>query len=504
MTVVLKRQLTEEEKQQIVQQQGRRCWATGMDIPDDQPLHFDHIHPFSKDGVSELENIAPMSAECNRQKSTLSLDEFRVKLRLQDFFRGGDRLTLGHLLAYMKHSKDISDYGRDVSITADGDLLLLKSMNDEYRCARYACPTTGWHYLYATIPVTLIESDDDRDKHIGLQPRYLIFDKVFSLYRHFHRHPVLQPSIGRLVGNRIRIFDGQHKIAGLLWAGRREFECKIYLDPDIRLLNQTNISAHDKFAQTRFFSSIMVMKLGGQFGVDFDEYKNNDDGNVKSEAGFLKWLSRRDSGGVTKGELNKQFRSYVYNAIIDDKANKFSRFISAGNRSTDEKPVTIDQLSKSFFANFVYSHPVEDNMATDAYLRDQEVANNVALLNMFHDLAMHSWNAKAGENDENQRRLRRLFRSKSAMAWSEILSDAVCAKLDLLESEERARPFYRELSDEQLNRVKEVVNRLLNWKWWSAPPGDDVDRILSDNKSEVKAWFRAHGLTPGYLLGASE
>lgn len=53
-----------------------------MDVAEDQQIQFDHIHPFAKDGVSELENIAPMSAECNRQKSTLSLDD-----RAQPFYR---------------------------------------------------------------------------------------------------------------------------------------------------------------------------------------------------------------------------------------------------------------------------------------------------------------------------------------------------------------------------------------------------------------------------------
>jgi len=100
-------------------------------------------------------------------------------------------------------------------------------------------------------------------------PRFLIFDKVFELYRHFQRHPVLQPSIGRVNNNRVLFFDGQHKVAALLWTGRREFECKIYLAPDIRLLNETNIAAHDKFSQTRFYASIMVLKLGTEFGLDF-------------------------------------------------------------------------------------------------------------------------------------------------------------------------------------------------------------------------------------------
>ena len=504
MSLTLKRQLNDDEKQQILAKHGRRCWATGMTIPQDQPIHFDHIHAFARGGVSELDNIAPMSGDCNRQKGTLSLEDFRVKLRLQKFFRGGDTLTLGDLLRHMKEQGDIVGFGSAIEIHEEDGAVIVKSVTDTFQYDLYTCPTTGWKYFYATFPVTMIDSDDDRDKNIGLQPRYLIFDKVFELFRHFQRHPVLQPSIGRIVGNRIRLFDGQHKIAGLLWCGRRDFECKIYVNPDIRLLNQTNISAHDKFAQTRFFSSIMVLKLGSQFGADFEEYKNLDDGATKSEAGFLKWLERKEGDGIARGDLNRRFRSYLYNAVIENEENRFSKFISASNRSTDEKPITMDQLSKSLFANFLYTYPVEDNMTIDDYHRDQEVFNNVALLNMFHDLALHAWNPKAGDNDETQRRLGRLFRSKSAMAWSEILKDAVCAALDLQDSDDRATPFYRNLSEDQIAKVKRVVNRLVSWKWWAAPVGDDIDRILSDNKSEVKSWFRQKGLTTGYLLGASE
>jgi hypothetical protein len=70
----------------------------------------------------------------------------------------------------------------------------------------------------------------------------------------------------------VLIFDGQHKIAGLLWNGRREFECKIYLNPNAKLLGNTNVAAHDKFSQTRFYASVMVKKLGAEFGDDFERF----------------------------------------------------------------------------------------------------------------------------------------------------------------------------------------------------------------------------------------
>ena len=90
------------------------------------------------------------------------------------------------------------------------------------------------------------------------------------------------------------------------------------------------------------------------------------------------------------------------------------------------------------------------------------------------------------------------------MAWSEILRDAICAKLDLTDSEDREMPFYRDLSDDDLDKVKSVVERLVAWQGWTAASDTEIDRILADNKSVVKSWFKHHGMTTGYLMGAPE
>ncbi len=501
MTITLKRQLTDEEKKHNLTTHGRKCFATGHAIADDEEVHFDHIQAFSQDGVSELDNIAPMCQDYNLLKGTLSLGDFRVKLRLNDFFKKGDRLTVGHLLRFLREAGDIDAFGKSVTVTqTDGNVMIESSAGKQsYRL--YQCPLTKWRYFYATLDMSLLDSDDESDHSIGLQPRYLIPDKVFEMYRHFQRHPVLLPSIGRVIGNHIRLFDGQHKIAGLLWTGRREFECKIYTDYDIRLLNLTNISAHDTFAQVRFFSSIMVMKLGALFGADFEEYKKSDDEPIKTEANFLRWLDRRDKGTVKRGDRAEQFRSFLYNSVIEDENNKLKDLISASNRRSDDKPLTIDMLSKSLFSCFLYREPVEDNMATEGYKRQNESENMVALMNMLYELGLHAWNPKAMTGDTAQRKLDRMFRSKSMMAWSELLRDAVLAKLDLMDADDRACPFYRELDKKQLDAIRQTVARLFNWKFWS-DPGEEIDRVLSDNKGVVKDWFKKHDLTPGYLLGA--
>ena len=501
MAIILQRQITEDEKEQIIKRFGRTCYATGHAIPDTDEIHFDHIRAFTNDGASEVDNIAPMCQQHNLQKGRLPLEDFRIKLRLDDFFKKGQSLTLKHELQYFKDNSTITGFGETVYHTANETSIELEFQNRKETYRLYTCPTTKWKYFYATLPVNVINSDDDEDGNIGLQPRYLIQDKVFDLYRHFQRNTVLHPSIARLHQNKILVFDGQHKIASLLWGERKDFELKIYIEPNPISLNQTNISAHDKFAQTRFYSSIMVAKLGSQFGKQFEEYKNLEENEKKTEAGFVKFV--RISEQLTNADVNKRFTSFIYDSILDESTNKIVRLVSKGNRSSAEYPITLDMLSKSIFANFLYRYPTEDDLTSENYRRDKEIANTIRLCNIIDEEILHSWDATKTENDLTQNKLNRMFRSKSIMAWAELLRDAVAAKLDITDQDEKAQIFYRDISDENFEKIRKIFRRLVSWSVWDMPVDSDIDRVLADNKSEVKKFFKDKGLTTGYLMGAS-
>lgn len=504
MAITLRRQISDEEKAIIIKRFGRKCFATGHDIPEGEPVHFDHIYAFALGGVSELENIAPMCEHHNKAKGTLPLGDFRVKLQLEEFFALGDRLTLRHLLQYLKDRKDIASYGDAVAVSTGDGQITLQTHSHTSTHQLYTCERTGWKYFYASLPISLLNSDDDEKHQYGLQPRFLIFDKVFNLYRHFQVHPVLQPSIGRIQDNHILLFDGQHKAAALLWSGRRTLECKVYVDPDIALLNQTNIAAHDKYAQTPFASIIIILKLGTQFGKDFEDYRMLEDGTAKSEHGFVEYFGRVHEADLTPFERTKRFRSYLYNSILEDDANKTKSLISTTNRSSDTRPLTVDMIVKSLFAYFLYKEAVSDDMSTDTYKREYEFDNNIRLLNILYELALVAWNPKAPRGDLNQQRLNRIFASKSIMAWSELLRDAVCGKLDLDDADDRAKPFYRELTDSDFQKVRRIVERLLAWPIWMAPVKSEVDTNIAGSKGSLKEWFKDKGLTTGYLMGAHE
>lgn len=161
-------------------------------------------------------------------------------------------------------------------------------------------------------------------------------------------------------------------------------------------------------------------------------------------------------------------------------------------------------LSKSLLSAFLSTEPMSEDMFTDKYKREAEFTNVIRLMNMLHKLALSAWNPVAPPNDLSQNRLNRIFSSKSMMAWSELLKDAVCAKLDIHDSDEKARPFNREFAESDFAKIEMCISRLLGWQLWSLPPNSAIDTQIASNKSALKEWFREKGLTTGFLMGAPE
>ena len=406
-------------------------------------------------------------------------------------------------MKYLKNQNDISSFGEAIAIKRNDEKIIIENANFSEEFKIETCPLTVWKYFYGKLPVDILDSDDDNEHSQGLQPRYLIFDKVFQMFRHFQHYPVLQPSIGRIDGNKIVLFDGQHKAASLLWTGRRDFECKIYINPNLEILNQANISAHDKFAQTRFFSSIMVLKLGAQFGKDFEDYKNTENGQEKTEQGFIEYISTKDLV-QTKAEIKNKFRSYLYNSILENDENKWKPLVSTGNRGSKEQPITLDMLTKSIFAHFLYTEPLQDNILSEKYKRDVESENIVRLMNLLFEKTLINWNPSASQNDTEQIKLSRMFSSKSIMAWSELFKDAISAKLEIYDTDEKSKVFYRQLEDSDFEKIDQIIIRLVNWQMWDSPKDSEIDKMISNNKSTLKQWLKDKGLSTGYLMGASE
>ena len=220
----------------------------------------------------------------------------------------------------------------------------------------------------------------------------------------------------------------------------------------------------------------MVLKLGAQFGKDFEDYKNTENGQEKTEQGFIEYISTKDLV-QTKAEIKNKFRSYLYNSILENDENKWKPLVSTGNRGSKEQPITLDMLTKSIFAHFLYTEPLQDNILSEKYKRDVESENIVRLMNLLFEKTLINWKPSASQNDTEQIKLSRMFSSKS---------------------------FYRQLEDSDFEKIDQIIIRLVNWQMWDSPKDSEIDKMISNNKSTLKQWLKDKGLSTGYLMGASE
>lgn len=481
-----RRQVSEAEKEQVVSRQGLKCFIDGHPVADESELEFDHIVPFAEGGASEVANIGAVCKKHNREKGTLSLSEYRDRLELRRFFEGARKRRLDDLL---EDRLGRGGWGQPLpteradgrtSVYVDGSQLDLPVS---------VCPATGEHYFFATLPVAVLAND------VELQPRALELDRVWELYKHLRTHTQLAPAVCRLVGDKLLLFDGQHKAAAQVWAGRKVVDCKVYFEPDVRRLKETNLSAHDKLRQMPFYTSTLLEKYADMASEDWDAFLTG--AGPKTESAFVDFI--RGRGNLTSAEAIKRVRSMIYRDILEHSQNRFRDYITEENRGR-ANPITYGRLEKTFFAEFVAPPPLNDEFETEAYHRDEERDNLVRLLNLVVDHALEDrW--APDRNDAEHRRAARLFSAGALRAWVPFLRDAIAPTLWLYTDDERRKVFYREIDDGAFKTVEKHLLRLLGHKVWVDDSAELAD-LRYDNAGRAKEILRDAGLTPAWILGA--
>jgi hypothetical protein len=275
-------EFSKEDRDYALTRFGMVCFITGHPIDPDE-LEFDHIEPKSKGGPSDRDNIAPVCRKHNNAKRAMSLLEYRDKLEMDKFFDNPKPRYLNDVLALR-----IGEFGEKVHLQTSSDQVTLKWNNGKTKIYPILKDDVkGYQYFYAKLPAAGIQNDAD------LQPRPLELKRLWQLYLHLGKHTQLSPSIGRYKDNYIRIFDGQHKAAAQVWNGRKELDCKIYLDPDEYDIMQTNLDAHYSLKQMAFFSSIMIDKLAQLYELEWRTFMAQP--GTKSEATFVSFLTENNS-----------------------------------------------------------------------------------------------------------------------------------------------------------------------------------------------------------------
>jgi hypothetical protein len=486
-----RRQLTDPERAQILARDGMRCFIDGHPIESEDDLEFDHIRPVAAGGATTVENLAPVCRKHNRQKGTMALSEYRDYIKLGSLFEDGSPkylddviLAKGQKLGQrLQHEIDSSD-----------DRVTLYFDDGKKTVSLYACPTTGWEYFYALIPVHYLKNDRD------LQPRPLRQQFVWGLYRHFQRNTQLAPSICRLDGDGVLfLFDGQHKAAAQIWSGRKAVECKVYIRPGKKLINETNLEAHQTYRQMSFYSYELMKKYADICGEDWNEYAALE--GRKSEAGFVDFLVNEKRFSVPKAKA--EVARAIHWRILNDSVNKLGDFISEKNRAR-RQPLTYYRIEKTFFRHLLSPIPNAAEFQSDEDLRETEQRNLVRLMTIIAEEGLiDRWSPERA--DAVHQRTERIFSAGAIRAWVRILRDVLYSdlRLYLKGPEEAQRVLYRGLTDEQFALIGRFVRRMFAHSVWDAPDTGDQDisrRLTKDDDTTAMSLLRERGLVTEWVL----
>jgi hypothetical protein len=484
-----RRQISDKEKEEILSRHGRRCFVTGHPIGEGEKIEFHHIKPYRDEKLTHIDNIAPVCEEHHKHIGTMSLLEYRDKLEMTCFFQAANERKLDDVL-----KEKVQVYGQRIAYEiGDGSQIYITFSDGKSAVLPlYGCPATGYKFFHAMIPAANIKNDFD------LQPRQLEAPRMWDLYHHLANNTQLAASVCRLVDGQILLFDGQHKAAAQIWLGRPYVECKVYVEPDPQKLKETNLTAHEKLRQMPFYTSTLIRKYGDIFGMDWADYISYP--GSKTEDGFVRFLV--SSKGKNRGDAIKEIRLSLIKDILEssDPKNEIVEFIAEENR-TRKNPLTHSALHRTFFQEFLVPPPLKVEIESADDHRKQERDNIIRLFNIVAEETLKGqWNPQL--KDAKHKKAERIYLSGALRAWVPLLKDAVAQILQLYESDEKEKIFFREIAEGNFELIRGRIKRLFSHKLW-IDSNTEIDEKLKINEPKItKQFLRDNGLQASWVLGA--
>ncbi len=497
----MKRQLTEAEKSTVRHQQAEpddslRCFISGEIIADSDDIEYDHVQPYSKDGDTSTVNIRLVLKKYNRRKSDQSLYEVRDNLRLERLFDSKknniklqDIFELKDVVRQNTHCVQIPD---SLSID-DGTLKRNFSL-------LFDPILTVW-YFYGRVPISWLENDDQE----GLQPRVIDYKKLINIRDHLKVHPQLAPSIARLVDNRLKLFDGQHKLAAQVLNSHTEADIKVYISPNSQAeakhlfdaLMITNLEAHSKLKQVPFYTSTLLDRLSVIYKELLEEFISSNEPENHTEEKFVHFLAIKKQYKST--DAKEMLRGAIKMAALDGSA--LEPYVAVASKDASF-PMTIDLLQRTLFPALLFLDPSTAKFMSEQDYRNGETENFSAIARLIvAETHIENWvqYVKGKTLTNEQLKARRIWHKGAVLTWSPYLRSILFFALQAMTSNERQRLLYRDsISEHQLSIVKKCLNRLFSHPLWDEPEGEVDSLLVSSRRQET--YFSKKGLTEKYVI----
>lgn len=344
--------LTKEERDALIKKlcemQNGKCFICGEPIaPSIQSVNIDHICPLANKGKDDESNFAVTHESCNKSKNDADLRIARILFKLQkirdNISEKGKVATLQDVLDQVDGSKYLFKYQKDngkikYSFSEAGD-------NTIYEVPVYKDNLSGEESCFIEVPLSYIYHDEK------INPRG-INNGIDKLIKEFYKtNPQLHLSLARIdEDGKIKIFDGQHKAVAQIMLGTTKLVLRLFLNPNIQRLTETNKNAGSVLKQVAFDKSIIRQLNNTLYQEKIDQYK------AQKNLGEDDWsFSEQNLVDFFRGE-SSNIRKYVISnlkqLIVEDPENKLKDYINKGGRE-NELPISASSFDKTFLSLFI-------------------------------------------------------------------------------------------------------------------------------------------------------
>lgn len=176
------------------------------------------------------------------------------------------------------------------------------------------------------------------------------------LIKEFNKpNPQLHLSLARLDSGRIKIFDGQHKAVAQIMLGIKEIVVRLFINPDVDRLIETNTIAGSKLKQIAFDKAIVRQLHDTMYSERLKQYQIDhhlaEDDFSFSEQNLVDHF-RGERGNVKLYIINSQ-----KNAVTRSPESKLQSYINFEGRGTT-LPLSYSTFEKTFLSAFISTQTI--------------------------------------------------------------------------------------------------------------------------------------------------
>lgn len=393
----------------LLAQQNHRCFICEELLdPAIHSIHVDHIIPRAKGGKDDENNYAATHEACNLSKLDSDLRIARCMARYERVKeryapKGPNRPNLGDFLQEYgggKYSLCALRNGNILSYTfpkQDGITHQATVLKDKL---------SGMEYTFLYLPIEYIHHDN------RINPR-AVSPRIRGLLNEFlNGRPQLHTGLAwaELRENELKlhVFDGQHKAVAQILLGVRELPLRVFLNPNLDVLLETNTNAGTSLRQVAFDWATQRY-LGSQLYWEKIDHFREATGRLNDDLSF----SEQDLVNFFRGERREVARYIIDDlriGIIHHPDNKIKGFVEFSGKE-GEKPLSYSTIEKTFFSLFLHkspmSLPLNYKLEVGENPRQLEKEQIVKLMNIFAEfiyIGRYDFDVSARRVEERIRR----------------------------------------------------------------------------------------------------